>query len=369
MAAGESAAEQASSARAVAARNRSRAERADRVAEAWERGAKGEVKVSTLLAQLAEDGYHALADRRFPDSNGNLDHIAIGPAGVFVVDAKAWTGKVTVAGNVLRQNGRSRVSHVVGVREQASELGYLLRELGLDPRPYVRPVMCFVESGPEARRYVDRVHLVPGSDLLSFVRQFERRHDQRQVDEMLARLVAALPPRTAPAPDSAHEEVVPYRPDEAVFFLQRWSKYGRRRLYVKADDGSEIGCLDLNTGAVSAVDEAWRPVLARLLPHFVSGVAAPPYAEDLSGEARGALQRFIDAILGRRRQPTAKPIVAGVRWTNYGKDRLYVNRIESDGTKTELGWTDVSSAGATQPSGANAALLCYCRDKHRALRS
>lgn len=368
MAAGESAAKQAASARA-AARNRSKAERAERVAEAWERGANGEVKVNTLLGQLAGDGYHVLADRRFPDSNGNLDHIAIGPAGVFVVDAKAWKGEITISGNVLRQNGRSRARHLEGVREQAAELGDLLSDNGVEPRPHVRPVMCFVDSGLEAQQYADRVHLVPSGDLVSFVRRFERRHDQRQVDEILTMLVAALPPRTAPQTTASLDEVDEgYQPSEAVFFLQPWSKYGHRRLYVKADDGSEIGRLDLNTGDVSASDAAWRPILARLLPHFVSGVAASPYAEDLSGEARGAFQRFIDTILGRRRQPAAKPIVAAVRWTKYGKDRLYVNRIESDGRKTELGWTDIIASADRRPSGPNGPLLCYCRDRYRALR-
>jgi len=29
-----------------------------------------------------------------PDSDANVDHLAIGPTGVFVIDSKQWTGSV-----------------------------------------------------------------------------------------------------------------------------------------------------------------------------------------------------------------------------------------------------------------------------------
>ena len=35
--------------------------------------------------------FHDLA---VPDSPGNVDHLVIGPTGVFVIDSKQWTGSV-----------------------------------------------------------------------------------------------------------------------------------------------------------------------------------------------------------------------------------------------------------------------------------
>lgn len=37
-----------------------------------------------------------LHDRRVPDTRGNIDHIIVAPAGVFVVDAKNHKGKIGI---------------------------------------------------------------------------------------------------------------------------------------------------------------------------------------------------------------------------------------------------------------------------------
>jgi hypothetical protein len=36
----------------------------------------------------------ALHDRRVPGTKGNIDHLVVGPAGVYTVDAKRYEGKV-----------------------------------------------------------------------------------------------------------------------------------------------------------------------------------------------------------------------------------------------------------------------------------
>lgn len=272
MASGDSAAQKAAATRVAAARYRIRADRADRAAKAWARGAEGEVALAEAMAPLAADGYYHLDDRRFPESKGNLDHLLIGPAGVFVVDAKSWTGAITVQGTTLLQNGRRRDRHVEGLRSQAVELAAVLADLmGDRRRPPVRAVMCFVKGdGVSAPTSVERVHVLNSSDLVTFVRGMASCLDQRDIDKVMAGLLQRLPPRAEPAAVSTSETTVVTAPDEAVFFVQRWSKHGHRRLYVKADDGSDLGFLDLRTGQVYASAEAWRPVLARLLPHYLA---------------------------------------------------------------------------------------------------
>ncbi|HJQ41669.1 MAG TPA: nuclease-related domain-containing protein, partial [Jatrophihabitantaceae bacterium] len=58
---------------------------------AWATGAEGERRVA-LAFEAA--GIVALHDRRIPRSQANIDHIAISPSGVFVVDAKRYAGLV-----------------------------------------------------------------------------------------------------------------------------------------------------------------------------------------------------------------------------------------------------------------------------------
>jgi hypothetical protein len=63
-------------------------------ARAWQRGAQGERRTARLLDRLTRDGYVVFHDLAVPNSPANVDHLAIGPTGVFVIDSKQWTGSV-----------------------------------------------------------------------------------------------------------------------------------------------------------------------------------------------------------------------------------------------------------------------------------
>lgn len=60
-----------------------------------QRGAAGENAVARVLANFPAD-FHVINDLSTPF--GNLDHVVIGPTGVFVIDAKNWRGIVTANG-------------------------------------------------------------------------------------------------------------------------------------------------------------------------------------------------------------------------------------------------------------------------------
>lgn len=58
----------------------------------WAIGAAAEQVVGRHLDALAGRGVVALHDRRVPGRSANIDHIAVGPAGVFVIDTKHRAG-------------------------------------------------------------------------------------------------------------------------------------------------------------------------------------------------------------------------------------------------------------------------------------
>ncbi|WP_107771063.1 nuclease-related domain-containing protein [Nocardioides sediminis] len=136
MAAGESAYD-------VARRQREKAARLERSAELWERGAQGEVEVARALESLPE-GWVVLHDLAWPGRpRANLDHVVIGPGGVFVVDAKNWSGRVEVRDQVLLQDGRRREPTVASAAEAAIAVQALL------PVPNLcMGVLCFVRDEP-----------------------------------------------------------------------------------------------------------------------------------------------------------------------------------------------------------------------------
>ncbi len=61
---------------------------------AWAIGAKGEEKLAKALEGI--EGLRVLHDRRVPGTRGNIDHIVVAPAGVFVVNAKRYQGKIEI---------------------------------------------------------------------------------------------------------------------------------------------------------------------------------------------------------------------------------------------------------------------------------
>lgn len=62
---------------------------------AWETGAAGEEALAGHLAKTCPEVL-VLHDRRIPGRRTNIDHIAVAPAGVFVIDAKRYKGKIAV---------------------------------------------------------------------------------------------------------------------------------------------------------------------------------------------------------------------------------------------------------------------------------
>lgn len=101
--------------------------------EAWRRGALGERAVAARLAKVRR--VVVLHDRRIPGTRVNIDHIIVGPSGVYVLDAKVGKGRV-MARNVgsiwkpgptkLFVGGRDRTSHVEGMARQLAAVSQAL---------------------------------------------------------------------------------------------------------------------------------------------------------------------------------------------------------------------------------------------------
>jgi hypothetical protein len=64
-------------------------------ARTWQRGAQGERRTARLLDRLTRDGFVVFHDLAVPgNTSANVDHLVIGPSGVFVIDSKQWSGSV-----------------------------------------------------------------------------------------------------------------------------------------------------------------------------------------------------------------------------------------------------------------------------------
>lgn len=99
-------------------------------AQAWEKGARGEIAIGELLDALcAEYGYKVMHDRKVPGSSANIDHIFVTNRGIFVIDTKNYKGLVDVKieGGILSKrqeiltiDGRPQTRLVEGVKKQVA---------------------------------------------------------------------------------------------------------------------------------------------------------------------------------------------------------------------------------------------------------
>lgn len=149
---------------------------------AWGVGAEGERKTAAFLEPLGEAGFVILHDRKVPGWGGNLDHVAIGPSGIWAIETKNLAGKVVIRGEVLRIGGYRRDKIIEQVRQEATIVQVVLAEslgrLGLR----VTPVICLHRGElPFFNKTVRGVRLASGRQLVRLLRDGEERLSSQQV--------------------------------------------------------------------------------------------------------------------------------------------------------------------------------------------
>jgi Nuclease-related domain len=116
---------------------------------AWARGAEGESRVAASLAKRVHAGVVLMHDRAIPGTRSNIDHIAVASSGVWVIDAKRYSGKVairrplfgrrrlTIAGRDVTRLAEGLAGQVEVVRAVVDEIG------GGVP---IQGCLCFVDA-------------------------------------------------------------------------------------------------------------------------------------------------------------------------------------------------------------------------------
>ena len=116
---------------------------------AWAKGARGEQRLAESLTRLPN--VVALHDRRVPGTRGNIDHLVIAPAGLFVVDAKHYDGRLRIRdkGGLFRTDYRLYVggrdcSHLAdSMAWQVKAVETLLASIEVTMP--ITPVLCFID--------------------------------------------------------------------------------------------------------------------------------------------------------------------------------------------------------------------------------
>jgi hypothetical protein len=98
----------------------------------WARQAQSEERVKRLELLLAGSGISLLNDRRVPGARATVDHLAVGPQGVTVIDAVHESGRARIVDGRLLVEGDDRTGLVLDVLRQVEVI-----RLGLAASPSI----------------------------------------------------------------------------------------------------------------------------------------------------------------------------------------------------------------------------------------
>lgn len=168
--------------------------------ELAERGV-GEESTAKVLGALEEDGWIVLHDLKA--GRGNVDHIAVGPGGVFLLDSKRLGGSVTVdddGGVTVRRFDDPDLSyqhtgsrHLLSLARQTHDR--VLASCRL--KTWVTPVMVLWAEFPQ-RVVEDRCAYVHGDELVAWLRTQPRRIAPGRVDQIAAAVKTAWTAQAEP---------------------------------------------------------------------------------------------------------------------------------------------------------------------------
>ncbi|HUR48703.1 MAG TPA: nuclease-related domain-containing protein [Acidimicrobiales bacterium] len=182
-----------------AARHRAIAERLEERASRTERAAETEFNMARQLdALLTPVGYHCLHDCVWPGTRAaNLDHVLIGPGGVFVVDDKYYSSEVRTGTDGRVWAGRFPFEKELDkARAQATALALALGEP-------VTPILAIHGSRVTAPSPVGGAHLLPAREVPSLIQRQPSRLRPTRVATLAgmdALRPAASTPPTPPVP-------------------------------------------------------------------------------------------------------------------------------------------------------------------------
>jgi Nuclease-related domain len=107
-------------------------------AVAWRRGVAGERRTAQLLGQLERHGWAVLHDLAVPRSQANIDHLVIGPGGVFVIDSKQYRGRRQLDPSGRLWHGRYPLAPTLrAVEYEADQAARVLPDPGMAVVPIV----------------------------------------------------------------------------------------------------------------------------------------------------------------------------------------------------------------------------------------
>jgi hypothetical protein len=152
--------------------------------------------VAAALSPLEPDGWLVLHDLQRPGRRfATIDHVAVGPGGIVVIDTRGWAGTVEVVSGVLQQNGVRRERETGLALATAAAVTAWLQPAH---RSAVRSVLCLVDQ-PTPEVQPSAIAVLGLDDLARYLRSLPHRLRTEEVWAVADLLSQTLARGGAPA--------------------------------------------------------------------------------------------------------------------------------------------------------------------------
>ncbi|WP_250563977.1 nuclease-related domain-containing protein [Sphaerisporangium fuscum] len=164
----------------------------------WRRVSAAERHTEAQLKKLERSGYRTLHARAIPDSEAQIDHLVVGPTGVYAVDSEKWDKRLPVRVQSHRKlfhgpfNQKPRLDEARWEASRASELitEALGREITVVPS-----LAIYGPAIPWKILNIREVDVFDGSRVRRWITNRERSLTNEEIEEIYVAAEAVLPPR------------------------------------------------------------------------------------------------------------------------------------------------------------------------------
>lgn len=182
--------------------------------------ARSEQQLDAALRSIESSGYTILADRKWPGgTRSQVDFVVVGPAGVFIVDAKDWRG-VTIQHQRVYQGQDDVTDRFDNLKRLADECQRDLSDIGLPPGE-IHALAVFTNRN-DLRATINGVEILSLPDAARFITRRHDRLDAAHVSIVLGAVERHFPPyamsELALGPDSPPVSESDTESDDAALF-------------------------------------------------------------------------------------------------------------------------------------------------------
>jgi hypothetical protein len=143
----------------------------------WKMGIEGENSVTQILKSKLNDDYYLVNDVLYANDRGNkenIDHVVLGPKGVFAIETKHYSGKVTCKGSYWQiPFGRSPSSQAKGNASwvsRAIKASRVFETLNV----WVEPIVVFSNPDVELETDHPEVEVVKLDGLVNSIASYDK---------------------------------------------------------------------------------------------------------------------------------------------------------------------------------------------------